>query len=266
MAQSSNGSVISEFVVTMEISKVPCHTLPDSEIDFLTALSIFGQELLIYSSTLAVPVGTQKAVSLMLYQRLWSNFRAFGKLWSEDCFLEANIIIRTAIEAAICIAANKKLGGGFYPLLLGDLAATLKKMIKLWRSTGETDLVSLYEAQLRNPPAGTPAQPKAFVWKELAGFAEQPILYDRHRWLSATSAHVTGISLLRSVVTDGDTENLQAELLNIDQTINPLCMGCVFMFGARLHAQIVGNDELTVAAERLDGRLKELLETAQGNG
>jgi hypothetical protein len=238
---------------------VPSDELPSREIEFLSDLSNFGAELSRHSSTLAETVGTPKAVSLMLYQRLWGNYRAFETLKDSGHLLEANIIIRTAIEAAICLAANEKMGGGFYSLLLGDLAATLKKMVKLWRSLDATELVSAYEAQLRSPPAGTPDQPKTFIWEELAETAGQSVLYDRHRWLSATSAHVTGISLMRGVTVGEGSEELQAQWLGIEGTSSPLFMGCVFMFGAKLHAHVIAANALCESAEALDNRLKVLL-------
>lgn len=237
------------------------HKLPNNENEFLAALMDFGRDLSRYSNTLAEQVGTPRAVSLMLYQRLWSNFRAFDALWSAGCMLEAQIIIRTAIEAAICLAANEKLQGDFYAMLLGDLAATLKKMVKLWRSIDAPDLVSKYEARLRSLPAGTPDQPSAFIWEALAKATGNQLLYDRHRFLSATSAHVTGISLMRGVTAGEEAEKLQIEFQEIDKQSAPLFMGCVFMFGARVHAHVVAAGALAGTADALNGRLRELIET-----
>jgi hypothetical protein len=169
---------------------------PTEELDFLDDLTGFCKELSAYSSQLEVQSGDPKFVSLMLFQRLWGNHNGYITLWNSDHLLEGNIILRAAIEASICIAANAAMEEDFYPLLLGDLAATLKKMIKIWREMGASGLVQSYEARLRCLDVRTPEKPKSFNWEELARCGRQPVLYEWHRMLSATSAHVTAIELL----------------------------------------------------------------------
>ena len=57
-----------------------------------------------------------KMFSIMLFSRLWSNHRGFTVLWNNKLFLEADIVLRSGVETAICIAANLKLKDTFVAL------------------------------------------------------------------------------------------------------------------------------------------------------
>jgi hypothetical protein len=232
---------------------------PTEELDFLDDLTGFCKELSAYSSQLEVQSGDCKFVSLMLFQRLWGNHNGYITLWNSDHLLEGNIILRAAIEASICIAANAAMGEDFYPLLLGDLAATLKKMIKIWREMEASDLVKSYEAQLRSLDVRTPKKPKSFNWEELATRGGQHALYEWHRMLSATSAHVTAISVMRSVVpVDSDGENFRDQLLNIDGSKGPMQMAATLMIGAKLHVRTLLAEPFMEQAAALEARLNAL--------
>ena len=79
------------------------------------------------------------------------------------------------------------------------------------------ELVQSYEAQLRALGDRIPENPSVFNWQMLAERGGQLRLYEWHRMLSATSAHVTAISLLRGVVpVDGDDDSLRDQLLSIE--------------------------------------------------
>lgn len=47
-----------------------------------------------------------KMVSCTLYKRLWSHHRGFALLYKEGLVVESDTLLRSSIEAAICLCAN----------------------------------------------------------------------------------------------------------------------------------------------------------------
>lgn len=233
---------------------------------FMDDLSAFGQALFSHSCTVEAQVGTPKAVSLMLFNRLWSNYRGYVVLWKAGHTLEAQIVLRAAIESTICISANAEMGEAFYSLLLGDLAATIKKLIKIWRDMDAGDLVKSYEARLRSLPAGTPEKPTTFSWDELAKAGGMSRLYEQHRFLSATSSHVTALSVMRGVTAgEGSGEALQSALLDIEGANGPMLACCALLIGCKYHANIVGSNDFCAGAAALESQFSVLSARWHGN-
>jgi hypothetical protein len=180
-------------------------------------------------------------------------------LWNAKLQLEADIILRSAIEAAICIGANRVLKGEFSKLIRGDLVATLKSQVKRFRDDGDIENVQLAEAELRKQMFAAPDRPRAFDWKELATIAGQPLLYATHKTLSMQSSHVTGLSLMRGVVgADGDGTAEQNELLAIGRKMHLMALAGAMTQSVLVHAGIIGADELVVQAADLAARLNEI--------
>ncbi len=114
--------------------------------------------------------------SAMLFQRLWSNHRGFTVLWNEHRFLEADIILRSGIETAICIAANFRLRDDFVMLMRQDAAHTIAGQIKIRRREGDTEGVREAEAMLHmfrdQLPEGK--KPAKLQWDSLADAGQWP--------------------------------------------------------------------------------------------
>ena len=233
--------------------------ITEAEVAFLADLDGFVDELSAHSSTIEVENTDPRCVSLMLHKRLTSNYRGFMMLWEEGRSLEAAILLRCAIECTICIAANHAVQEDFYPLLLGDLVATMKNQIKLWRDDNFEQLVKNGEARLRALAPRAPDKPHAFDWQELAAIGGQLPLYGYHKSLSIAAAHVTAISIMRGVVgADGAAVDLQDDWRDIERPKLARQMMIAMVVGLRLHAEVIGSDKFAAAGKAFDERLNEI--------
>lgn len=229
----------------------------DEERALVDDLSIASDKLRSESRTLEVLNTDPRAVSLMLYSRLCSNHRGFIILWNADMFLEASIILRSALEASICLAANYTMREGFYNLLLGDLVATLKSQIKHWREDGLEKLVADGEEQLRAQAKKVVGNYSSFNWKDLADIGGQQRLYSYHKQLSMVSAHVTGLSLMRGVGgADGADDHLHDQLKELDAPMQIRKMMIATLVGAKSHAAMIEAHESVANIAALEKRLE----------
>lgn len=190
----------------------------------------------------------------MLYKRLWSNQRGYTDLWKMNLNLEANIVLRSAVEAAICISANAKLREEFVLLMSRDAAATIQGQIKTNRDNEAYELVKEGEATLRLLQAKLPVgvKPATLRWKELAEQGGAPQLYSFHKMLSSVSSHVTGLSILRGVTNDRmDAE--QREIRELERKMHLMMMAGAMLQGARLHSVMIeAYAELEIATTLTD--------------
>jgi hypothetical protein len=233
--------------------------LTKDEETYINDLSAVGRSLWQASARIQALSGDPKMNSIILYNRLWSNYWGFIILWNAKFQLEADIILRSAIETAICIVANSVLKDEFSKLIRGDLVATLKNQIKRFRDDGDLELVQKAEAELRKQINVAPERPKTFDWKELATIGGQPLLYATHKTLSMQSSHVTGLSLTRGVVgADGDGTAEQNEMLAIGRKMHLMALAGAMTQSVLVHAGIIGADELVVQAAALAARLDEI--------
>lgn len=231
----------------------------EADIVFMNDLTALGARLMTASEQMSFRTDDYRATSLMLNRRLWSHHRGFVTLWKAGHTLEGAIILRSGIEAAICISANYVMRDGFYPLLKGDLAATLKGAIKHWRADEASDLVVSYEEALRHLLPTCPVGPTSLNMRELADSGGQKDLYGYYKWLSMTSTHVTGLSLLSGVVgVDDALLAEQVETNKINQQMQPMMMAGASTMGFKLHAAVVGHAEIYAEAEALEFRLNDL--------
>lgn len=197
----------------------------------------------------------------MLFKRLWSNHRGYVVLHNSRLQLEADIVLRSGIEAAICLAANYHLKKDFVTLMRSDTAYTLQGQIKLHRREGATELVRDGEEQLRGllarMPGGT--KPARLNWQALADDGLVPQLYTFHRHLSGISSHVTGMSVLKGVVDLGDESlALQKELSTLSRKMHLMLMAGATLQGAMLHASMIGEEQIASDAKSLSDRLDTL--------
>lgn len=197
--------------------------------------------------------------SIMLFKRLWSNHRGYTHLWVNNFRLESDIILRSALEAAICLAANLHLREKFVLLMKRDAAFTLQGQIKSHRDAGDTDMVCGTEEALRPLLAGLPDGIKAakLDWKALAAIGKVPMLYNWHRMLSGVSSHVTGLSILTGVGGEG-FDDRQEELKNLTRKMHLMMMAGATLQGCMCHAGMIDSQKDLEAALALTDRMNAL--------
>lgn len=198
-----------------------------------------------------------KMLSIMLFKRLWSHHRGFTLLWNAKLYTEADILLRAGLEAAICIAANFELRESFVSLMRSDAAFTVMGQIKLHRAAGDTELVRNAEAALRDLQAGLSAKAAKLEWATLADQGKVPQLYAWHRMLSGVSSHVTGLSILRGVISDS-SEELQDELRALTRKMHLMMMAGATLHGSMLHAGMIDDAEAVEATSKMMDRMNAL--------
>lgn len=230
------------------------------ELAIFNEITQLGSSLWVSSLKLSGLSTDPKMFSIMLYKRLWSNHRGFAHLWRNSLPLEADIILRSGVEAAICIAANFRLQDRFLILMRQDAASTVTGQIKIHRANGEQDLVRDGEAALRDLLIGLPNGKAARLnWQLLASEGRVPQLYDWHRMLSGISSHVTGLSVLRGVTDETDRmNNLQAELRDLNEKMRPMMMAGATLNGIMHHAGMIDDRRQLEAALSLIDQLNEI--------
>lgn len=197
------------------------------------------------SKVIAGTIFDPKFVAVVLFRRLRSHHQAYAVLWKHECCIESEIIVRSAIETTICIAANFRMGDEFPRLMRRDAAKTLEGQIKLYRDAGNADIVKSSEAALRFLQAGfAEGEKAAFLdWKTLAEVGQTPQLYDFHKMLSGLSSHVTGLSLIRGIG-DDETEALQDELIGLSKRNYFNMMAGATLQGSLIQSDIIDDAEL----------------------
>lgn len=201
-----------------------------------------------------------KMFSIMLFKRLWSNHRGFTLLWNNGLQLEADIVLRSGVEAAICIAANHRMGDMFVTMMRGDAAFTVQGQIKRLRASGEEQRAREGEEALAGLMKGLPdgCKPAKLNWRELAESGGYPQMYEQHRMLSGVSSHVTGLSVLNGVVSGEKSEELQDEWRDLTRKMHLMMMAGATLHGALVHAQMIGDDALLAVASALVDRMNAL--------
>ena len=205
-----------------------------------------------------------KMFSIMLFKRLWSNHRGYTLLHNNGFFLESDIVLRSGLEAAICIAANYHLRNEFVTLMKQDVAYTILGQIKVHRKAGVSDLVSDSEATLRIIQAQLPEgiKPARLNWQALAEKCKVNQLYGFYRELSGTSSHVTGMSVLRGVVAaDGSESNPWDELNILNKRHHLMMMAGATLTASRIHADMLDDEENSEIARKLVNRMNYISES-----
>lgn len=200
-----------------------------------------------------------KMHSCILFKRLWSNHRGYTLLWNNHLHLESEIILRSALEAAICLSAIVELKEEFILLLKQDAAFTLQGQIKIYRHHDEKGMVREGEQVLRLLQNGLPEGVKAVKldWKQLAAKGQAPHLYDWHKNLSGISSHVTGLSIIPGFGGEGLDEQ-QKELRETKRVMNLMIMAGTTLQGSMCHARMIGDNEEMQTARGLAERMNTL--------
>jgi hypothetical protein len=233
-------------------------TIPESVLKAVDRAGALADELGHRSEKVVDWNTSPKMHSVMLFRRLRTNLRAYVILWRARMFLEADIVLRCMVEATICLAANAVMGDEFVALVRNDAAATLVGAINVWREEGYAELVRGGEGNLRNVfGEGTAVRHARLDWQTLAERAGQKRLYSLHRMLSATSGHVTGLSLTRGVMgADGNGEKEARALDQISESVNFASMASTLMMACRIHADMIGAADLTPTLDSVEADLE----------
>ena len=200
-----------------------------------------------------------KMFSIMLFKRLWSNHRGYIVLWNSGLQTESDIILRSGVEASICLAANYEMRENFVQLMHGDAIFTLKGQIKMWRAEGSMDMVSYSEAVLRDIQSRFRGaiKPARLSWKSLAEQGKVPDLYGWHRMLSGLSSHVTGASVLTAVA-PADGPNPGAELGSLQRKLHLMMMAGATLQGCLRHAGMLDDESACAETVALLTQLSDL--------
>jgi hypothetical protein len=232
------------------------HKPTSDELDLFDQISKLSQSLQEVSLGAEGGLYDPKTISLTLYQRLFSNHRGFALLWNKGLQVEADIILRSGLEVAICLAANFRAPQVFGRLLESDAAWTLQSQIKIHHADNDTEMVKDSEALLRQIQIRLGSDTKAakLEWQSLARHGDVPLLYHFHKTLSGISAHVTGFSVLRHVNHEG-VEAKQEELAGLTRKMHLMMMATATLQGSTFHAGIIEHHALLDTCLRLSDRM-----------
>lgn len=242
-------------------------TATQAELALVNEATALASELWEKSKLVSGLTTDPKMFSVMLFRRLWSNHRGYVLLWNNRLQLESDIILRSGIEASICLAANDTLREEFVALMHGDTIATLKGQIKLHRDEGETDLVRDGEGTLRDMQARHPTGVEAvrLNWEALAKAGGVAQLYGWYRMLSGLSSHVTGASVLTGV-TSADGREPRLELQRLQRRMHLMMMLGATLQGSMRHAGMIEDREAVESSLSLLTRLDEMSKSWPGAG
>lgn len=200
-----------------------------------------------------------KMFSNSLFKRLWTNHQGYTLLWKEHYRLESDILLRSALETAICLSALVVLRADFVLLMKRDAAHTLTGQIKIYRDNNATDMVRNSEAVLRLLLKGLPEGVKAakLDWKELAEIGSAQSLYEWHRRLSGVSSHVTGLSVMDGFGGERLDEK-QRELRRLQRKMHLMQMAAATLQGSQHHATMLDATEEHERSRELTDRMNAL--------
>lgn len=194
-----------------------------------------------------------RMVSAQLYQRGWSNARSIDLLLNQKFTTEAEIVLRSAIEVAICLANLKVRPSHFIEDLKSDTASTVAGQATIWGKV-DSELGSaakntdMFGVRLDGRPH------KRFSLEKMANEAGRPHLYDAHRHLSGTAAHVTGVSLIMGVEFADDGEPFPPLLEIRRYNVLEMAMDAL-QTTIEAHASIIGADGVLEAHAEWGRRL-----------
>lgn len=204
-----------------------------------------------------------KMVSCTLYKRLWSHHRGYALLYKDGLVVESDTLLRSSIEAAICLCANFHTEGGLWTQLKQDALHTVTSQIKQAREIDDKDLERDGEKARRWLASQMEPNIKArkLEMKDLADDGKVAMLYQFYRGLSGTSSHVTGLSIMRGVVTP-DEPTMQEAWTDLTKKTHHLWQIAAVLQGSFCHALLLEDEELAETSIDLAKRLHLRLEAA----
>lgn len=228
-----------------------------SEMAIFDDITELAKSALAASSSIDGSISDPKVVSTALFRRLIGHHVGFEVLWKLGLQSEADIILRSGLEAAICLAANAKLPELFGQLLPSDAAYTLQSQIKMYRNDNDMEAVRQAEGVLRDlqKAIGPDQKAAALNWRALATQGDVARFYDWYKNLSGVSSHVSGMSIMRDIQ-NREVADAQELLRQYGQKMHYMMMGIATLQGSIFHASTINEPELlkrsAAIAERMD--------------
>lgn len=234
-------------------------TTTASETAIFRDITQLAHSLLAASSSIDGSVSNPKVVSTALFRRLIGHHVGFEVLWKQELLLEAGIILRSGLEAAICLAANVRVPNLFGQLLPADAAHTLQSQIKMYRHDNDTEMVRQAEDILRElqKALGPDQKAAALNWKALAAQGDVTRLYDWYKTLSGVSSHVSGMSIMRDIQ-NRKVADAQELLRQHGQKMHYMMMGIATLQGSTFHAHAINEPELFERSLAIAERMNEV--------
>ena len=212
-----------------------------SEMAIFDDITELAKSALSASSSIDGSISDPKVVSTALFRRLIGHHVGFEVLWKLGLQLEADIILRSGIEAAICLAANAKLPELFGQLLRSDAAYTLKSQIKMYHNDDDMEAARQAESVLRDLQNDQKAA--ALNWRALATQGDVARFYDWYKNLSGVSSHVSGVSIMKDIQ-NRKVADAQEILRQHGQKMHYMMMGIATLQGSIFHARTINEPEL----------------------
>lgn len=235
-------------------------------VDALKELTDIGNSLGKATTEVQAEISDPVVMSMVLFTRAWTNFRGVQSLWQADLILEAEIILRSLIETAICLANLDVRREDFIKDLGEDLSHTMHGAVRMMRKA-EYDFADVIEKDFADVLEKKGEQLRM---ETLATQASVPDLYSFHRVLSGAAAHITGVSIARHSPLGGlDEETTQKleDAAKIDRRRVILWTIPAMIAATMAHARIIENAEHAALAEALSAKLgPEIEKYAANNG
>lgn len=226
-------------------------------------LGEIGTDLWKFSVPLEGWSSDPRMFSVMLYQRAWSNFKGFTLLWANHLNLESEILLRSCIEATICLRNLEVRREMFVADLRRDAADTLNGQMKLYSALGGDNLAAEAKAASAafSQDQATGMTPKRLQLEKLAAATGSDIFYQQYKALSGTSAHVTGMSLITNVAdaADGRAADEKAKADRETKREHALMVMCLTMHAAsEAHATMVGHGESSARLSAMEATMEDI--------
>ena len=224
-------------------------------------ISGLGESLWAKSEQVTGRLTDREMLSVLIYRRLWSNHRGFVQLWRNALPTEADIILLSGLEAAICIAANRKLGSDFGVRLRQNAAFTVTGQIDTHRAHGDAARMAEDEKVLHELMVGLPegATAARLDYGTLAQEGGVPRLHEWHRQLSGVSSHVTGVSIIYGMSDETEkVSRMQARWRELSNRMRPMMMCSATLTGSLHHAEVIESARHLEAARELAARMNEI--------
>ncbi|RRN64293.1 DUF5677 domain-containing protein [Caulobacter sp. 602-1] len=217
-------------------------------------IAAIGNSLGDASTNIRVTGDDPKFLSLALFWRACNHFQAFTMLWKAKLYIDAEIIVRSSIETAICLANLNARRMDFMNDLIADLSHTMGGQMKMLRR-GQFDFTDEVAAQWAEELASKGAR---MDLETLAKGGHVDNLYAFHRLLSAFAVHITGMSVGRHCPfgddDDGWSKTLEATK-EADRRRSVLWMLTAMTATLLAHAEIIDDkvhmDRMTALLEKL---------------
>lgn len=234
-------------------------------VDALKELTDIGNSLGEATANIKAEISNPITVSMILFTRAWTNFHGVQLLWQAGLILEGEIILRSLIETAICLANLDVRREEFIKDLSEDLSHTMHGAVRMMRKA-EYDFAEVIENDFADVLEKKGDQLRM---ETLAKQANIPDLYSFHRVLSGTAAHITGVSIARHSPLDGFDEETTQKLeqsAKVDRRRVILWTIPAMIAAMMAHARIIQNAEHAALVEALSARLgPEVEKFAAGN-